>query len=353
MTNDSISSGVSTSAIADAKKCLTITALWARLGLSGEVRLRKKCRSPFREDRSPSFEVSVDPSGGLEKWRDWSTGEHGDALDFLARARGLTIKEARPEFLALANGERRDASDATVSFRCTKSRERAAKARNDRRRVHPANFRFGTKAELVALSKLRSVSVEGLQLASDSGVLRFGDFNKQLCWTVLDETMRLAQSRRLDGERFDGGRKSHTWKGCEQAWPLNCHSLGTHDKVALVEGGPDMLAAFGYACAEGKEASVAIVGMLGAGCSIPDDALPLFKGKHARLFPHAEIAGQRAGVKWWKQLESVEGVTLDWFVFDSAWKQEETELPVNDLNDLCCISYNDFERDRTTWEALP
>jgi hypothetical protein len=43
-----------------------------------------------------------------------------------------------------------------------------------------------------------------------------------------------------------------------------------------VEGSPDMLAAFGYAYAEGKEHSVAVIGMLGASCSISNDALPLF-----------------------------------------------------------------------------
>jgi hypothetical protein len=345
MTNDLTSGGVSTSAIADAKHRLNITALWPMLGFPGEP--ARKCRSPFREDRNPSFEVSVDPSDGLEKWKDWSTGEHGDALDFLAKARGQTIKEARREFLALAGHGQ--ATTAIPTLRC-KGPEPSTKTSSRRPPIHPGNFRIGTKAELVALSRLRSVSVEGLEIASTAGLLRFGRCQGHLCWTVLDSTLRLAQSRRLDGGTFEGGRKSHTWKGSEQAWPLNCQSLGSHDKAALVEGGPDMLAAFGCAYAEGKETSFAIVGILGASLSIPDDALALFAGKQVKLFPHADDAGAQAAERWWTQLESV-GAILSWFDFNGL--TQESGEPVKDFNDLCQISHQDFESKRELWEVLP
>ncbi|MDO9500270.1 toprim domain-containing protein [Falsiroseomonas sp.] len=51
-------------------------------------------RCPWRADRTPgSFMLAMD---GQHRghWRDWATGERGDALDLLAQARGLSMAEA-------------------------------------------------------------------------------------------------------------------------------------------------------------------------------------------------------------------------------------------------------------------
>jgi hypothetical protein len=53
----------------------------------------KSCRSPFRDDRSPSFSVYRD--GAL--FMDFATGEHGDVIDFYALARGISTAEALVE----------------------------------------------------------------------------------------------------------------------------------------------------------------------------------------------------------------------------------------------------------------
>jgi hypothetical protein len=342
--NDSM--GFTLSAIAEAKQRLRITALWPMLGLSG--RPAKRCHSPFREDKDASFSVFT-AKDGVERFKDFATGESGDAIEFLARARGITNREALPEFLWRANSEQINSTDP-ILYRCTERTAAGTDREGDKPRIHPANFRIGTTAELQALSRLRGISVEGLQVASERGVLRFGQCQGFPTWTVLDCTYRLAQSRRLDGELFVGGGKSQSWKGSQQAWPLNVHSLGGLSKAALVEGGPDMLAAFDYAFAEGKENTVAVIGMLGASCSIPDDALPLFKGKQVRIFPHVDEAGRKAGERWNEQLESA-GAVLSWFDFDGL--TQDSGEPVKDFNDLCRISYDDFERDRELWGLLP
>lgn len=332
--------------IVDARARLSITALWQRLSLPGEP--SKKCRSPFREDRKPSFEVSVDPSDGFEKWKDWSTGEHGDAIDFLAKARSLTNSQAIAEFCALARGATVEGGGYNgATFRKAETKKH--------RKIHPENFRIGTKAEFAVLSRLRSISVEGLKLASDAGLLRFGDCCGYPSWTLLDQSFRLAQSRRLDGQEFPAAgeqeeRKAHTWRGSDQSWPLNCESLRRCDKAALVEGAPDMLAAFGYAFAEKKEVSVVITAMLGASCRISAAALPLFAGKQVRIFAHADDAGLQAALRWWEQLETV-GANLSWFDFSSL--TQENGDPVKDFNDLTSISYDDFESKRVLWEVLP
>jgi hypothetical protein len=53
----------------------------------------KSCRSPFREDRSPSFSVYHD--GTL--FMDFATGERGDVIDFYGQARGISLAEALNE----------------------------------------------------------------------------------------------------------------------------------------------------------------------------------------------------------------------------------------------------------------
>jgi hypothetical protein len=61
-------------------------------------RLGKSCRSPFREDRRPSFSVFEDG----RKWKDFGTGAQGDAVDFLALARNMSRSDAAKALIALA-----------------------------------------------------------------------------------------------------------------------------------------------------------------------------------------------------------------------------------------------------------
>ena len=84
--------------IAEAKERLSIFTLGAIL--YPEWRPGKVCRAPWREDRSPSFSVSAD--GSL--WNDFAAGEGGDAVDFLARAKGISASEAGREFIQMAGG---------------------------------------------------------------------------------------------------------------------------------------------------------------------------------------------------------------------------------------------------------
>jgi hypothetical protein len=83
--------------INEAKAKLTIPVLWQMFTLAGKP--AKSCRSPFREDRHPSFSVSDDG----RYFHDFATGEKGDAIDFLAKTRAIPVTQAFTEFLNLAN----------------------------------------------------------------------------------------------------------------------------------------------------------------------------------------------------------------------------------------------------------
>lgn len=83
-------------AIDRARAKLRIQELWSLLDLPGIP--SRSCRSPFREDRHASFSVYDDG----RRWKDFGTDEGGDALEFLAKARGLHRRAVIKEFLALS-----------------------------------------------------------------------------------------------------------------------------------------------------------------------------------------------------------------------------------------------------------
>ena len=84
------------SPLGHAKDRLLILVLWVMLDLPGKP--GRRCRSPFREDRNPSFSVY----DGGRRWKDHATGEGGDAVDFLRRALNLSNEEACRKLIELA-----------------------------------------------------------------------------------------------------------------------------------------------------------------------------------------------------------------------------------------------------------
>jgi DNA primase len=90
--------------IASIKDRLTIPVLWQILKLPGIP--RKSCHSPFREDRRPSFSIYDND----RRWKDHSTGDGGDGIEFIAKAKGITQKEAFKLFLTIAKEQGYDRS---------------------------------------------------------------------------------------------------------------------------------------------------------------------------------------------------------------------------------------------------
>jgi hypothetical protein len=83
--------------IEEAKAGFTIPVLWRLFNLRGDP--GSPCRSPFREDRSPSFSVCYEGRG----WRDHATAEAGGAVEFLAKIKGISNEEAFIELLNLVD----------------------------------------------------------------------------------------------------------------------------------------------------------------------------------------------------------------------------------------------------------
>jgi hypothetical protein len=313
----------------------------------------KTCRSPFREDRRPSF--SVFDEG--RRYRDFGTGEHGDAVDFLAHARGLSNADAVNEFMRLAGvGPRREATSLGAIMPTVMARVDAAVNGDQRNLVLPADMHEGSTAELRLLASLRGLNIEALTLATDRGLLRFATMqdgaSRVTAWLVRDSDQRNAQARRLDGIRWQslpGEPKAKTLAGSQAAWPIGITEARSFPCVALVEGGPDLLAAFHFAQCEGRQDHVAPVAMLGASLAICDDALPLFAGKRVRIFPHLDDAGQDAAARWESQLVDI-GAEVD--CFSLAGVRKVGGSAVKDLNDMAFLHADDFEDDRALWNLF-
>ena len=159
-------------------------------------------------------------------------------------------------------------------------------------------LRTGIAAELSALSTLRQLSRDGIALASEKGFLRFGEFRGHRAWWIIDPSGRVAQARRLDGVPWADGVKAWTVAGSQAAWPVGIGEAASFPAVALVEGGPDILAACAFLVAEGRENDWAPVAMLGGNAKIHAEALPRFSGKRVRIFPHVDATGESATNRW-------------------------------------------------------
>lgn len=201
----------------------------------------------------------------------------------------------------------------------------------------------GTQHDLDDLAELRGIGIAGftpgLDLAQGRGLLRFGDWQGRRCYFVTDGTGRNTQGRRLDGGKLtvkcSDPVKAKTVFGSKASWPIGTNEAAGFPCVALVEGGPDLLAAHQWLWSEMAEGSVAVVAMLGAGNSIPDDALAVFSGKRIRIFPHVDKAGKGAAVRWQDALQGA-GATVDVFTLAGLLKSDGGT--VSDLNDLAFLT---------------
>jgi hypothetical protein len=319
------------STLADAKERLNIQALWNHFNFTGKPAAR--CRSPWREDNKPSFSVNAD--GTL--WNDFATGEAGDAVDFFQYASGLSRTEACKRFIALAGGSSAPTPHAARPY--PKTAEPRPKP------VLPA-FRVGTLADFLQLSIRRNIGREGLEFASERGLLHFATLKGTEAWIITDSELVNAQFRRMDGKLWEHiEAKAWTSRGSWASWPLGIREAHPFPCIGLCEGGPDFLAAHYLALWEQatdrtrRDVRCVPVAMLGACQRIHEDALPLFAGKRVRIFGHDDEAGRMGAEAWARQLEPV-GADVD--AFDFAGLVQVNGEPVKDLNDALMMNPDSF-----------
>jgi predicted Fe-S protein YdhL (DUF1289 family) len=212
--------------------------------------------------------------------------------------------------------------------------------------------RDATPEDCEALATLRNVQPDAVMVAAKRGLVKFGTQDGIVAWYVTDRTGKNLQARRMDGKGWHqiGNAKAWTMKGCSASWPIGLEEARCFPLIALVEGGPDLLAAHHFALCEEKEDRVGVVCITGAANRIPQDAVQGFAGKRVRIFPHMDAEGRQAARRWKAQLNNV-ALSVDAFGFDNLRCIDGH--PVGDLNDLCSIDPDQFEEDRELWELMP
>lgn len=313
-----------------AKEAFDVPRLWDALGLSGKP--SRSCKSPFRDERNASF--SVAPDG--RTWHDFATGESGDVVAFLSKALGCDFSTAAKELIRMNGGP------ACVHSMVPKT-SASKPTEHPKAPILPTDIHKGSQRELNALSALRGLSLEGLLLTSEAGVLRFGTVKGFPAWLVVSSCGRNAQARRLDGLPWPMGAKAYTLPHAQASIPIGWKGLKDCACAAIMEGAPDLLACYCLCHAEGRN-DVAPIGMLGASTRIHADCLPHFKGKAVRIFAHADSAGANAAKQWHAQLRQVGAKTITALSFPAHWRTSEG-APVKDLNDFLHLNVD-------LWESL-
>lgn len=319
--------------IQDAKSRVDIRDLWRHFGFEGEP--QSSCCCPFHDDSNASFSIS----GDGQLWNCFAGCGGGDAVTFLEHAGNLSKSEACRKIVDLARGSWVKTSPVLKNHNIKQEFSL------------PAMF-AGDSKQLRAIAQLRRLSYEAVALANDRGLLRFGSWKNRDAWFVTDEVRRNCQARRMDGKPWEEIKNSKAWTICQKGdarWPIGITESANYPAIALVEGGPDLLAAFHFINCESKQRDCAPVAMLGASNKIHLEALPMFVGKYVRIFGHADKAGEAAVNRWFEQLKQA-GATVDAFRFDGLRRTDESA--VGDLNDLTDIHADDFEEHRVLWEIF-
>ncbi len=324
-----------------AKDKLTIPGLWEMRGWPGKP--GKACRVPWRDDRTPSGSVFSD---GL-KFRDFTSDETFDAPGLLARVEDLSPGDACRLFIQLSGVDRQACDD----HRFHPPAPRPVPAPIPLPTPELPQLDVPTTGELCQLAAIRFVSVPACIEAARRGHLFSANWWGHRCWIITDAARHSAQARRLDGKPFvtrDGNSiKAVTLPGSSAAWLIGAPSADACTKrLILCEGGGDFLAAYHFSEVEGTLAEVQPVVMLGAAQRIHAESLPFLSGKPTRIFPHLDRAGEGAAFRWETQLKEA-GIPAH--CFDLSGLTRDDEKPVNDLNDLTRIGYDEFENNRELW----
>lgn len=309
--------------IQEAKAKLDIPAVAARCFPNWKPAL--SCHSPWREDRNPSF--SVFDQG--QRWKDHSTGDHGDAVDFLAKALDIPAQEAVRRFVEMAGGGYRVQAPRPKLAPTPAPKTEDTDEKRRRRAAWPA-MELPTDEELEAVATLRRLPVEGPQWAAIDGTLRMATVDGERCWIVRSTCGKNAQARQLDGQPFQDGSfrlqplKAKTLAGSIATLPVGNYHDTRWPAVALVEGGPDVLAAYAGIYRLGLLDTVAVCGMLGASMRPPYGALATMKGRRVRIFQHNDEAGQKAADGWARLIHNAGG-TVD------IWQPAQAGADLNDI----------------------
>ena len=310
---------------------------------------------PFHTEKSGSFNMGG-KKGFEHRGHCFGCGWDGDIFAFWMERRGCDFKAALMDLASLA---RVPVGEGVEWSRPEVKRVRQPERRPDAVVVRPPlpKLRHLRREECAALGAARGIDPEAIWVAARvhqraafsmwpmyagaDGVWRERSVGVWPSWCAIDETRHTAEFRRLDNEMYpkqDGGAIK-AWGCAGKSWPLGAASLNGRKCVLLVEGGPDMLAAYDLLMRWRMLDKVAVVCMLGAGNRMREDALGHFAGCRVRIMVDADalkdanepdsngrlvrrkVPGMEAAMRWEEQLCDA-GAAVESFFVGSVYEPD-------------------------------
>jgi hypothetical protein len=350
---------------------------------------------PFHSERSPSFTVFgasafAGPTAGQNSSHAhcFGCGWHGDIFTYWMERTGsdfVAAKAALAEMAGLGShppspGLRRDLPKKVAPMSQLSSTKK-------QKPTLSAMVKLGEE-RLAYLAELRGLSLAGVQAAANKRLIgfcmwpQFVGFGQpdatSRCfpsWVITDDSRNVAQFRRLDGGKYRlHDREIKAWTKGSPTWPIGAADIQQKvmketkvRNILLVEGGPDLLAAYHFLLADWrlkngrplKVPEILPVAMLGASCAIADEALDLFEGKRVRIIIHNDEPKQQgvvdgepfyripsfeAAARWTEQLCAA-GAAVETFSLAGITRGQRSEdsgqpepKEISDLNDLALCS---------------
>lgn len=322
---------------------------------------------PFHAEKSGSFHV-----GGKKGFEDrahcFGCGWDGDFFSFWQQLKGCDFKQAMQDLAQIAG--------VAMGMQVEWTRPEVPRVRQPERRLEEVSFKRPSlpplrplrREECAELAHARGLRPDAVwtaarvhQRAEFSMWPMFESRGEWLAynrgafpsWCAIDPTRNCAEFRRLDNERYErkDGTLIKTWSTAGKSWPLGAAAMNGRKAVMLVEGGPDMLAAYDLLDRHRMLEKVAVVCMLGAGNRIREDALPFFAGCRVRIMVDADplkddenarkrrVPGMEAAARWQGQLCEAGAAVEPFYIGNiyeaksyKAWSRGE--LPAADVGIL-------------------
>ena len=297
---------------------------------------RGKC--PIHGGDGYSFSVSQKQGSWL--WHCFSQCDRGgDIIDLDRALYGGNRVEAAKRLLGVAD-----------SIPIIRAPRPVTRTEPEVRRSHVPSLAAPTHDDLREISERRSICQEALDVAVNRRFLHMATISGHRAWVLTDSARKTYLARRLDGEVWDdlpSKPKARILAGGRSKWAIGCTEACNYPAIALVEGGPDFLAAFGHMVASDVVSRVAPVCMPAAQ-PIDPECIQYFKGKKVRVFTHDDEAGYAIAKVWKKQLAGY--ATVDGFAF-GGWIRSDGR-PVKDFNDVLMIDYDCWEENRGEIESM-
>jgi hypothetical protein len=270
-------------------RTLDADRVWAALGLKGCP--SRSCQCPFHDDRNASF--SVRPSRVDQRfiWKCYAGCGQGDLLDLWVKATGMSKSDALRELRKASLGRVMPPPlkhHPKLKDECFK----------------PYNMGdFGESKDIAALSKLRGIPVDALNLAIERGILRFGSRGSGRTWLIRDFEGWAVSVRPLKEARWRNGQKVELERDSRADHMIGRSHVPEAELVFVCEGGPDLLAAHEVILRLESERMasrelVAAVAMLSAGVMPTGTSCEAMKDKDVVIWAHSDPQGLKAAESW-------------------------------------------------------